>query len=97
MTKETEYFSWLIEAPDASYLALRQNGKHPEFFWVPDKARALRFFCYKEAFGSMLDIQALFPELWTFTGKAKIIQQIEVGRPGEPGVVQTVEYRKKEK
>lgn len=60
-------FCWLIEAPGANYLSVRQLSTNPaDFVWTSDAAKALRFWSREQADLAAGAIRALHPELWGF-------------------------------
>jgi hypothetical protein len=60
-------FAWLIEAPGARYLAVRQlSSNKPDFTWTPDANKALRFWSKEQADLASGAIRALNPDLWGF-------------------------------
>lgn len=70
-------FAWVIEAPGQHYLATRDIGHHPEFFWTKDHLRAVRFISAAQADGVMMAVRRMAPELWAFAlnlGEAKPVE-----------------------
>jgi hypothetical protein len=70
-------FSWLIEAPGQNYLATREIGHDPRFFWTNDHAKAIRFISKEQADGVMMAVRQLAPELWAFAmnlGEARPVE-----------------------
>jgi hypothetical protein len=60
-------FAWLIEAPGARYLAVRQlSSNKPDFTWTMDANKALRFWSKEQADLTAGGVRALQPDLWGF-------------------------------
>lgn len=72
-------FAWLIEAPGQNYLATREIGHHPEFFWSRDHARAVRFISAEQAYGVMMAVRRMEPALWAFAANLGEARPVEHG------------------
>lgn len=60
------HHAWLIEAPGQRYLATREIGHHPHFFWTADHLAALRFYDATQADGVMMTLRRMDPQLFGF-------------------------------
>lgn len=76
-TAALDAFVWLIEAPGPNYLATRNIGHYPDFFWSKDPLRAVRFVSHAQADGVMEAVRRMAPELWAFAvnlGEARPVE-----------------------
>lgn len=78
MSKGKLAWGWVIKAPGQRYLSTREIGHHPEFFWIDDDTRALRFMSKAQADGVMMAVRQLSPKLWDFAltlGEARPVER----------------------
>lgn len=78
------FFAWLIEAPGQRYLATREIGHNPHFYWTEVAGRATRFASSWQADGVMMSVRQLNPDLFAFAanlGEAKPVEHAWLGGP----------------
>lgn len=73
-------FAWLIEAPGARYLGVREFPKYCfEFFWATDHEQATRFYSEAQADGVMMAVRRMEPALFAFAVNLGDARPIEHG------------------